>query len=208
MSTRDLFKAWEKGTGLLKKQPPLKERIGKTIYRLKIQKDKLEMAATRMQKQDRNLFEKCVEAQLAKDPIRAAMYANECAEIRKMLNIMLRAQLAIEQAILRLETVQEFGDVVAVMAPVASVVNVLKTQLSGIIPEVSYELGAIGEELNGIVAEVGEATGRSWEIEAASEEARQILEKAAFVAEQKMKEALPEIPSTEVPSKESANRKI
>lgn len=202
MVSRDLFKAWERGTGLLRKQPPLKERIAKTVFKLRIQRDRLESACSRMQKHDRTLFQKCVEAQLAKDTTRAVMYANECAEIRKMLNIMLRAQLAIEQAILRLETVQEFGDVVAVMAPVAGVVNVLKTQLSGIIPEVSFELGVIGEELNGIVAEVGEATGRVWELEASSEEARRILEKASVVAEQRMKEALPEIPVTGVASGE------
>jgi len=51
------------------------------------------------------------------------MYANEIAEIRKIAKVTLRSELALEQVVLRLETIQEFGDVAAMMGPVAGVVT-------------------------------------------------------------------------------------
>ncbi|MEM3047508.1 MAG: Snf7 family protein, partial [Candidatus Bathyarchaeia archaeon] len=132
-------------------------------------------------------------------------YANECAEVRKMSKILLRAQMALEQVMLRLETVEEFGDVIVVMGPVAGVVHSLKTQLAGVIPEVSYELGEIGEELNKIVVDVGESTGHAWEISSTGEEAQKILDDAAAVSEQRMKERFPDLP-TIIPTAEGSHQ--
>jgi len=173
---------------------PLKERIAQTVFRLKLQRDKLEQAASRLKQHDQQLFEKIVEAQMVKDDARAAIYANECAEIRKMARIILLSQLALEQVILRLETIEEFGDVLAHMAPITGVIHSLKGKLSGIVPEVSYELGSIGEMLNGMMVEAGVAAGAPPTPEAASEESKRILQEASLVAEQRMKEKFPELP--------------
>jgi len=37
-----------------------------------------------LQQRDKEMFQKCIEAQFARDIPRARIYANECAEIRKM----------------------------------------------------------------------------------------------------------------------------
>jgi len=191
---RNVAKGWEGHGGLFHRSSSLKERIATSTYRLRTQLTKLENASTRMQTHDRQLFEKCVAAQAMRDSSRATMYANECAEVRKMSKIILRAQMALEQVLLRLETVEEFGDIVVVMGPVAGVVHSLRTQLAGVIPEVSYELGEIGEELNKIVVDVGESTGQAWEIGSMGGEAEKILNDASAVAEQRMKEKFPELP--------------
>ena len=135
---------------------------------------------------------------MAKDSARATMYANECAEIRKMASITLRSQLALEQVSLRLETIREFGDIAALMGPVSEVVRSVKTQISGIMPEMSYELGEIGDTLNSMVVEVGDATGQSYNDEASSSEAQKILNEANTVAEQRVKEKFPEFSSMEL----------
>jgi division protein CdvB (Snf7/Vps24/ESCRT-III family) len=172
----------------------LKEGMAQTVYRLELQKDKLEQAANRLKQHDQQLFEKIVEAEVVKDDARAAIYANECAEIRKMARIILLSQLAIEQVVLRLETIEEFGDVLTHMAPITGVIHSLKGKLSGIVPEVSYELGSIGEMLNGMMVEAGVAAGTPSTPEASSEESKKILQEAALVAEQRMKEKFPELP--------------
>src|SRR5439155_6264603 len=84
---------------------------------------------------------------LVHDTARSTMYANEIAEIRKMAKITLRSELALEQVGLRLETIQEFGDVAATMGPIAGVVAAIKNQVQGVIPQVGYELGEISESL-------------------------------------------------------------
>ncbi|MEM2905631.1 MAG: Snf7 family protein [Candidatus Bathyarchaeia archaeon] len=193
------IKSWDKGARLIHREP-LKKRIDYAAYRLRVQKSRLEGASMRMAQHDRELFEKCVSAQTRKDSQRAAMYANECAEVRKMAKVVLRGELALEQVLLRLETVEEFGDFAASMKPVIGVVHSLRSQLAGVIPEVSYELGEISEDLGKIVMDIGESTGRTWEIEP-SGEAQKILDDAGALAEQRMKEKFPELPAA-VPSVE------
>ena len=43
---------------------------------------------------------------------RAAMCANEIAEVRKLIKFLYSVQLAIERVILRLETIKELSDIV------------------------------------------------------------------------------------------------
>jgi len=182
--------------GHFRHRVPVKEQLSTAIYRLKVQQNKLESAASRMQQHDRDIFTKCVNAQMTRDAARAAMYANECAEVRKMAKVTLQCELALEQVSLRLETAEAFGDIAQMMAPVASVVHSIKNQISGVIPEVGFELSEIGEVLNSVVAETGEATGTSYDVEASSAEAQRILSEANVIAEQHMKEKFPDLPAT------------
>jgi division protein CdvB (Snf7/Vps24/ESCRT-III family) len=183
---------------------PMKEQINSALYRMKVQQNKLESASMRMQQHDRDIFSKCVNSQMAHDTARAAMYANECAEVRKMAKVTLQCQLALEQVSLRLETIEEFGNIAQMMAPVANVVHSIKNQISGVIPEVGFELNQIGEVLNGVVIDAGEATGTSYDAEASGAEAQKILGEANTIAEEHMKDRFPELPST-VPASQRAS---
>ncbi|MEM3736579.1 MAG: Snf7 family protein [Candidatus Bathyarchaeia archaeon] len=174
---------------------PLRERVSQASYRLKLLQERLEQASKRMQNHDKELFDKCVAAELSKDPQRAIMYANECAEVRKMAKVLLLSQLAIERVLLRLETVREFGDVIVEMAPISGVIHALKGRLAGVIPEVSYELAAIGEMMNGMIVEAGDVTGSTYNVTTINEESKRILNEAGTIAEQRIKEKFPELPT-------------
>jgi len=209
----DMSKNWENNPNksILKvlkekviKPPPLKERLSYAIYRLKTQMEALEQSGSKMQYQYDKLFKKCTDAVTSKDMERAKIYANECAQIKKMVSTVLQSQFAIEQVTMRLETVEEFGDVAVGMGPVANVIASLKGQLVGVMPEVSYTLGEIGESLNELVFESGEATAQPTNIEASSEAAK-ILNEAATVAEQKMKERFPTLLGTPAPDIEKTS---
>ena len=181
-------------------RPPVKEQLSSALYRLRVQQNKLESAATRMQQHDKDIFAKCVSSQMAHDTPRASMYANECAEVRKMAKVTLQCQLALEQVSLRLETIEEFGDVARMMAPVASVVHSIKTQISGVIPEVGFELSEIGEVLNNFVVEAGEASGSTYDTETSSTEAQRIMSEANAIADQHMKERFSDLPASNYPT--------
>jgi division protein CdvB (Snf7/Vps24/ESCRT-III family) len=173
---------------------PMKKRISECLFKLKVQTRKLERTSYHMQQRDQALYGKCVLAVQSKNTELASMYANECAELRKMARIVLHSQLALEQVTLRLETVNEFGEVAYTMLPVAAVVNTLKSQLEGVMPEVSMELSQVNETLEGLATEVGETTESTFDLSASSDESQKILSEANFVAEQKMKERFPELP--------------
>lgn len=202
------LKTWERDGGQsssfsrfgVKKQVPLRERISYTVYRLKTQSTRLQQAERRMTDHYTELFRKCTNAVMAKDNTRASMYANECAEIKKMSQIIVRSTFAIEQVMLRLETIEEFGDVVVTMNPVAGVIQALRGSLAGIMPEVSYTLGEIGDQMNNMVMEAGGASAITVNAFSSGEEAEHILNDANAIAEQRMKEKFPTLPSTELPS--------
>jgi len=173
---------------------PMKRRITECLFKLKVQTRKLERTSYHLQQRDQALYGKCVLAVQSKNNELASMYANECAELRKMAKVVLHSQLALEQVTLRLETVNEFGQVAYTMLPVAAVVRTLKSQLEGVMPEVSMELSQVNETLEGLAMEVGETTETTFDLSASSEESQKILSEASFVAEQKMKERFPELP--------------
>ena len=173
---------------------PMKQRISECLFKLKIQQRKLERTSYHMQERDQALYGKCVLAVQGKNTELASIYANECAELRKMAKVILHSELALEQVTLRLEAVNEFGQLAATMMPIAGVVRTLKSQLEGVMPEVSLELSSVNETLEELNMEVGETTENTFDLSSSSAESQKILQEANLVAEQKMKERFPELP--------------
>ncbi len=178
----------------IRPQEPLKERLARVLYRLNIQREKLEQKSFKLQQRDREIFEKCIAAKLTKDHAHAALYANECAEIRTMAKLVISAQLALERAVLRLQTIEEFGDVLVQMAPVVGVVRETRGKLAGVIPEVAVELDDIHSMLSNTLVEAGQTEAQTPSVEAYSTESKEVLEEANAVAEQRMREQFPELP--------------
>src|SRR3989442_5352433 len=75
---------------------PLKERVDQALYRLATQKEKLEPMASRLQQRDKEMFQRCIGAQLSKDSAHPALYPNQGAEIRNSaaLNLSVTRGLA------------------------------------------------------------------------------------------------------------------
>ncbi|WP_455285385.1 Snf7 family protein [[Eubacterium] cellulosolvens] len=180
---------------------PIRKRVMEALFKLKMQLSRLDRTAQRMQQRDAALHTKCVTAVQQKNAQLASMYASECAQIRKMAKVVLQSELALEQVALRLETVLHYGDVAHAMAPVANVVRTIKTQLEGVLPDVSMELASVNESLEYLVLEIGEATDQSFDISVAGDDAQRILNEANVVAEQKMRERFPDLPP--VPTQEA-----
>ncbi|MFQ6075195.1 MAG: Snf7 family protein [Candidatus Bathyarchaeia archaeon] len=176
---------------------PLRRRITKTLYRLNMVQKRITERQTRLRHKERGLFKKCIRAQEGKDSATSTLYANECAQVRKMIQTLISSQLALEQVVLRLETVRDFGDVANEIVPAAAIIRSIRSNLAGVVPEASYMLGGIGETLDVLVMEVGEASSLAWNVMSSGEEAEKILAEAGAVAEQKMKEHFPELPTTE-----------
>lgn len=176
---------------------PLRNKISSTVYRLNMVQKKLDDSHLRMERKHKTLFNKCVRSQEDKNSAVAIMYANECAQVRKMAQTIITSRLALEQVTLRLETVKDFGDIAAEVVPASKVIQNVRGSLSGVIPEVSMQLGNIGQTLDSLILEVGETTSQSWSSIATGEDAEKILEEATVIAEQKVKDGFPQLPMTD-----------
>src|SRR5256712_7790386 len=161
---------------------PLKERVDQALYRLATQKEKLEHMSSRLQQRDKEMFQRCIGAQLAKGSAQASLYANECAEIRKMAHITLSSELALERVILRLQTIEEFGDVMAQLAPVIGVVRETRGRIAGVIPEVAGELGEVNNMLSDLSLETGQIQDQGVDMQVSRSETRKVREKTGAIA--------------------------
>ena len=193
-------KKWEEGElkGLkaaLKPSKPLKTKIELAIRRVEAQVQYLESALNRLSERDKYLFSKVVEAYSRHQMLRARVLANELAELRKMANFMMNAELALERVALRLRTVTQLGNIVATLAPASQVLQNVRVGIGRLLPNAEKELGQIGTMLNDLIVEAGEVTGVAPDFEVAGEDAQKILDEAALIAEQRMKERFPELPS-------------
>jgi division protein CdvB (Snf7/Vps24/ESCRT-III family) len=174
--------------------PPLKQRMNYAIRRLDLQIHKLDQAAERFSQKDKALFSKIVAAYEKHDTARANIYANELAEVRKMTKTVMNARLALDQVMLRLQTVTEFGDIVTTLGPAIGVLRTVRAGLVGVLPEAENELGDIGNMLSGLMFDVGQSSGFSLNFNSVNEDAAKILNEAATIAEQKISANFPDLP--------------
>ena len=172
-------------------QPPLRNRVETTQRAMQTLISRLDQKQSRLKSHDTALFDKVVEATQKHDKNRAAAFANELAELRKITSSVTQMKLVLEQINLRMGTVQDFGDIVTSITPIASVIKGMRSSMSGILPEASSEMSEIGEMMNGLIADAGQFGGNSPLIESSSAETNNILAEAAAVAEVNDEEKFP-----------------
>src|SRR5208337_4283126 len=188
--------------GSVRNPGPLKPRLDLAVRQIQVQVAKLDSASTKLRERDNSIFNKVVTSLQKHDTQHASVYANELAEIRKMNKMVTQAKLALEQIVLRLNTITELGDIVVTLTPAMAVMRNVKQGLGSVMPEAEGEIGEISGLLSSILVDAGTVGGYSLNFEAANEDAEKILSEASAVAEQRMKERFPEIPST-LPSAEA-----
>jgi len=182
---------------------PLKPRLEDAVRAIQAQIAKLEAVSAKQKEKDATIFNKVVAAIQKHDTQHASVYANELAEIRKMNKTVTSSKVALEQIALRLSTVTELGDLVVTLAPAMSVLRSVRSGIISVMPEAEREINEISGLLSSILVDAGTVSGTTLNFEAANEDAERILAEASAVAEQRMKEKFPELP-TGVPSGETA----
>ena len=171
----------------------LKEQITTVTQRLDIQAKSLDTAVIRFQNRDTEIFTRIIKAMSQRDDARANILATELAEIRKVEKMLNQSSLALQSVSMRLSTVSDLGDVVAVLAPAKGLLNNVRTEMCNIFPEASQELGNIGNLLSEICTTTNQSNDITVNNITANADALQILEEAEVAAENRLKDKLPEI---------------
>lgn len=163
--------------------------------RLKDQQQKLDEAKRRLQERDKDLFDKVKRAHRENDKVKAAIYAQEIADIRNMIKVIYTGYLALEKVIIRLETAQTMQDVSAVLGPTAALLEGLKVKMRNVAPDVALALSSIIDTVSSIANSSGIQVRNSDLLSSYNErEANIIIEEAARSAEKDLKVELPDLP--------------
>ncbi|HKM60695.1 MAG TPA: hypothetical protein VJY36_07480 [Candidatus Bathyarchaeia archaeon] len=177
----------------VKPQENLKEQIALVIQRIDVQTRTLDAAVQRFQSRDADIFSRVVKAFSQRDEARANILATELAEIRKIEKMLTHASLAMQSVSMRLNTVSEMGDLVAVLSPAKNVINSVRSGMCDILPEASNELGNIGNLLNDIVGSTCQTADIPVNNVRMDPETEAILKEAEIATERKLKQQLPEV---------------
>jgi division protein CdvB (Snf7/Vps24/ESCRT-III family) len=177
-------------------QKPLKDQIHVVQQALKREITHLDNVDNRLRKKDATIMHNIVTATEKHDEQHASTHANELAETRKMARLTNQTKMVLEQISLRMETIEDMGDLATVMAPIVPVVRGIKSGLSNIMPDAGSAIGEIGDMMNGLLTNVGNLSGSTLSFEPGSEDAEKIMAEAMAVAEQKRMEKFPQVPNT------------
>lgn len=164
---------------------------------LRVQNNKLEQASYRLKERDRILFQTCVGALKNKNKEKAAICANEIAEVRKLIKFLYDVELAIERVILRLETIKELSDIVVDLKPSLRLLQRVSQDLFEVLPDVSSELNKVNDTISETLYSTKiNADASMIPVDRKTPGGEEILNEVTMVVEQKLSEALPEPPAT------------
>jgi division protein CdvB (Snf7/Vps24/ESCRT-III family) len=183
--------------------------VTKSVQTLKVQRNKIQQANYRLRERDRSLFQSCITALNNKNREKAAICANEVAEVRKLTQFLYNVELAIERVILRLETIKELSDVVSDLKPALRLLQGVSQELFNVLPDVSTELNQVQETITETLYSTKITTDESIiQVGKKTPGGEEILKEVTNVLEQKLADQFPEPPATmKAPETEQARVK-
>jgi division protein CdvB (Snf7/Vps24/ESCRT-III family) len=185
----------QKTKEVIKGAQPMKPQIAKATSQLQQEITRLDRSMDRLKQREQAIFKKTVTAVQQHDEQTSKAYSNELAEVRKMAKIVTQSKIALEQITTRLQTVTDMGDFAATLGPAIGVIKTVRTTLGTAMPDAQSALGDIGASLSGLMSDVGGLSGGNFFTPESSEEADKIMAEAAAVAEKRMGDSFPEVPS-------------
>jgi hypothetical protein len=132
-----------------------------------------------------------------KNKERAAICANEVAEIRRLAQFFYNVELAIERVILRLETIKELSDVVVDLKPALRLLQNVSEELFNVLPDVSSELTKVNETISETLCETKLTADETLiSVERKTPGAEEILNEVSGFLQRELAKKLPEPPAT------------
>jgi division protein CdvB (Snf7/Vps24/ESCRT-III family) len=192
---------------LFRHPPEVGDAIYQAIYKLKVQRVRLEQVIVRLRERDRILFETCVTAIKNHNKERSVIFANELAEVRKLLSTVSHTQIVIERVTLRLETIKELNGLLGELKPALKVLQGVAQCLDKVMPDMAYEMDQVNESISDALAISKVAPVEPIAHEAKTPATEEIMKEVSEFLQQRVAEKLPEPPISASAPKEIESAK-
>ena len=165
--------------------------------KLKSQQFKLAQVVVKLTRRDKILFSTCATALKAKNKERAAIFANELAEVRKLTKVIYHTQILVERIILRLETLKEFNSAFADLKPVLRNLKSVTKSLSSFMPQMAFEMERVNESIFEVMT-MSKIDSSKLEVptDVKTLGGEEVLKEVAGFLEEQITEKLPEPPTS------------
>ena len=166
----------------------LRAKVIEAMRKTRKTRAKLEAYILRIKNKERELMERLIEAQRNGDELRAKMYANEIAKLRKFLQTITAMEVKLEHAELKLQSVLLLGDAGAALRPVVAEIKELAVPIKAMLPEIEEEMDELIDAVDRIAEE--DVVGESFTDIFVDYEAQKILNEAKVIAQKRLEESL------------------
>ena len=170
----------------------LRGKINEVIRKLEVPRAELGNIRARLLERKKALFNSVVRALEKKDRDRALIYANEQAELNKLLNLITVGELAITQISLRLESLRDLGDIITHTNSALVAVKRVEKDVSDLISYMGSMEGEFNETFNGFMAQMKDVVP-SIHLNLQTQDGEEIIEEAEEYL--KIEEVEKEMPS-------------
>ena len=165
----------------------MKPKIASTIKEIELHRRELENLRVKLDLRRKSLFETTVKAMMSKDNSKAAVYANEWAELRKVGKVVYASELALTQVVLRLESIVDVGDVMSHLGMAFKVLRKVNKTVQGLVPSLDQASDEINNALTETMAEMGNVSP-SISLNIQTESGEELVEQARKLAEERAEE--------------------
>jgi len=155
---------------------------------------RIELACSKLAKRDQELFDACVFYTKKGSKARASIYANEVAEIRRVLSILEYTRLSVERAILRLDTLRVISPTLEPLQEAFREVRNALGLVANVMPSMTPEINKLNNVVNEILEETEFNVSMPAPIAVNDPDVESILREAASYVEEELKIKIPEPP--------------
>ncbi|HIE18829.1 TPA: hypothetical protein EYP75_03795 [Candidatus Bathyarchaeota archaeon] len=155
---------------------------------------RIELVCSKLAKRNQDLFDMCVFHTKKGSKARAAIYANEIAEIRRVLSILEYTRLAVERAILRLDTIRVITPTLEPLQEAFKEVRNALDLVANVMPSMTPEISKLNNVVDEILGETEFNLSMPMSTSVTDSNAEAILREAASLVEEEIKTKIPEPP--------------
>ena len=159
-----------------------KGRIAVALREIDAQRKELDALKTRLASRRQKLFETTVRALQEKNRSKAAVYASEHAEVRKVSRVVEASELALTQVSLRLQSITEIGDAMYHMDTAFRSLKQVSKEMQGVIPALDAASTDINSTFVETMAQMGQISPNI-NIDIKTENSEDLVEQARKYAE-------------------------
>jgi division protein CdvB (Snf7/Vps24/ESCRT-III family) len=162
----------------------IKPKIASTIKEIELHRRELENLRGKLEGRRKALFDTTVRAMMAKDKSKAAVYANEWSELRKVGKVVYASELALTQVVLRLESMVDVGDVMFHMNMAFKVLRRVNKTVQGLVPSLDQASSEINNALTETMSEMGNVSP-TISLNIKTDSGEELVEQARRLAEER-----------------------
>ncbi|MCS4537874.1 MAG: hypothetical protein HYY67_03320 [Thaumarchaeota archaeon] len=169
------------------KKEALRDKINRAIQGVEVHRRELDNLKARLETRKKSLYEMMLKAKQNREEGKVIVFANELAELKKVMHVVTTSQLALTQIVTRMESMRDVGDAIFQMSSAMQEVGKANKSVSEIIPSFHGVTDEINMTFTETMADLGQVSPNI-AINLENDSTSEIIEAAQRFAEEKVSE--------------------